>query len=124
MILTLLNSVSLGTRYSLLATRYSFSCPLHIFQIDAFLRHFVKRRKFTQAFDGLAHAIGYIVNFSLGIKAADPEADGAVRQIVARAQSLQYIRWFQRRRGACRSTGNRHVIDAHPQRLAIQGSAT
>ena len=36
-----------------------------------------------------------------------------VRQIVTRAQSLQDIRWLKRRRGACRSARDRHVIDAH-----------
>ena len=72
-----------------------FSRPLYVFQIDAFFRHFVQRRKFAQALDGFDDAIGDVVNLGFGIKTTDAEADGTVRQIVSGAESLQYIRWLQ-----------------------------
>ena len=83
--------MSLALRLSLVR----FSCPLHVFQIDAFFRHFVERRKFAQALHGFDDAIGHVVHFGFGVEASDAEADGAVRQIVSGAQSLQYIRWLQ-----------------------------
>src|SRR5260370_13232924 len=93
-----------------------FSSPLYIFQIDAFLRHFVERRKFAQALDGFDDAVGHVIDFGCGIEAADAETDRAVRQVVARPQSLQYIRWLQRRGGACRTTRNCNIADAHQKR--------
>src|SRR5208283_2141818 len=96
-----------------------FSCPLHILQVDAFLRHFVERRKFAEALYRLDYAVGYVVDLGGGVEAADAEADRAVRQIVAGAESLQYIRWFKRRRGACRTARNCNIVDAHQQRLAF-----
>src|SRR5580692_10002379 len=96
-----------------------FSGPLHIGQIDAFLRHFVQRRKFAQALDGFNDTVGYVVDLGSGVEAADAETDRTVRQVVAGAQSLQYIRWFQSRRGACRTAGNCNIVDAHQKRFAF-----
>src|ERR1700722_17144556 len=104
------------------AERYLMRCisrPLHIGQIDAFFRHFVQRRKLAQAFDGFDHAICDVIDFGLSIETADAEANRAVSQIVARAQSLQYIRWLQSRRSARRTAGNCYVVNAHQQRFAL-----
>jgi len=65
-----------------------FSCPLHSLQIDAFFRHFIKRRQFAQSFDGFDDPICDVIDFGFAVKAADAETDRTVRQVVARAQSL------------------------------------
>src|SRR5215469_15499826 len=98
--------------------------PLHALQVDAFFRHFVEWRKFAQALYRLDYAISDVIDFGVGVEASDAEADGAVRQVIARAQGLQYIRWLQRRRGAGRAAGNRDVVDAHQQRLAFHVGKT
>src|ERR1035437_5763490 len=85
------------------------SRPLHILQVDAFFRHLVERRKLTQTLNGFDDAICDVVHLGFGIEAADAEANRTVRQVVPRAQSLQYIRWLKRRRGACRTAGNGDV---------------
>src|ERR1039458_9561386 len=95
------------------------SRPLHILQVDAFFRHLVERRKLTQTLNGFDDAISNIVHLGFGIEAADAEANRTVRQVVTRAQSLQYIRWLKRRRGACRTAGNGDVVDPHQQRLTF-----
>jgi hypothetical protein len=64
------------------------SRPFHVLQVDAFFCHFVERREFTQALDGFDNAIRDIVNLGFGIEAADAETNRAVRQVVARAESL------------------------------------
>ena len=92
---------------------------LHLLQIDAFFHHLVEWGKFAQAFSRLDDAIDNVVDFRFGIEASDSEANRAVRQIVARTQGLQYIRWLQRRRRARRSAGNCDVIDAHQQRFTL-----
>src|SRR5258708_6874612 len=99
-----------------------FSRPLHILQIDAFLRHLVQRRKSAQTLDGFNDAVGHVIDFGSSVEAADAEADRTVRQVVAGAQSLQYIRWLKRRGGACRTAGNCDVVNAHQQRLAFHVS--
>src|ERR1700758_3835128 len=110
----------LASQYPVLATRYSLlSGPLHVFQVDAFFGHFVERRKLAQALDRFDHTIGHIVDFRLGIESPNAKANRAMRQVVAGAESLQYIRWLQRRRGARRSAGNRYVVDSHQQRFAL-----
>src|SRR5579864_5223229 len=98
---------------------FLLSCPLHVFQVDAFFCHLIERREFTEAFNGFDDAVRNVVDFSFGVEAADAETNGTVRQIVAGAESLQYIRWLQRRRGASRSAGNCDVVDAHEQRFAL-----
>src|SRR5260370_3718644 len=92
------------------------SRPLHIFQVDAFLRHLIERRKFAQPLNRFDDAVRNIIDLGLGIEAPDAEADRAVGQVIACAESLQYIRWLQRRGGAVRTAGNRYVIDSHEQR--------
>ena len=64
------------------------SSPLHIRQVDAFFGHFVERRKFAEALYRLDDAVGDVVDFGFGVEAADAEADGAVGQIVAGAESF------------------------------------
>src|SRR5437660_863515 len=75
--------------------------------------HSGARMSCTLPFCLFAHSVRHVVALGFRIGAADAEADGTVRQIVTRAQSLQDIRWLKRRRGACRSARDRHVIDAH-----------
>src|SRR5271170_6491575 len=106
-------------RSSWLLVRRWFCCPFHTLQVNALFRHLVERRQFAQTQNRFNHAIGYVIDFGFGVESSDSEADRAVRQIVARAQSLQYIRWLKRRRGACRSARNRDIVDAHQQRLAF-----
>ena len=96
-----------------------FSSPLHIFQIDAFLRHFVQRRKLPQPLDGLNHAIRHIIDFGFSIESSNAKPNRAVRQIVARRPEPSIRSWLKRRRGACRSAGNRNIVDPHQQRLAF-----
>src|SRR5579872_1979100 len=98
---------------------FLLSCPLHVFEIDAFFCHLVQRREFAETFDSFDHAVRNVVDFGFGVEAADAETNRTVRQVVAGAESLQYIRWLQRRRGASRSAGNCDVVDAHEQRLAL-----
>src|SRR5712691_3167537 len=59
----------LGTRYSEYPVLFLLACPLHILQIDTFLRHFIKRRKFAQALDGFDDAIRHVIDFGGGVEA-------------------------------------------------------
>src|ERR1700686_4076982 len=102
-----------------LQTLVRFRRPLHTLQVHTFFRHFIEWRQFAQTQYRLNYAVAHVIDLSLGVEAPDTEADRTVRQIVARAESLQYIRWFKRRRGACRSARNRDIVDAHQQRLAF-----
>src|SRR5882757_8380103 len=79
--------------YSCAASRLPnlLACPLDALQIHAFFRHFVQRREFAQPFDRFDNTVGHVIDFSLGIEAANAEANRAVGEVIARAQSFQYI---------------------------------
>src|SRR5260370_22462669 len=89
------------------------SRPLHIFQVDAFLRHLIERRKFARPLNRFDDAVRNIIDLGLGIEAPDAEADRAVCQVIACAESLQYIRWLQRRGGACRDRKSTRLNSSH-----------
>src|SRR5260370_36745042 len=89
------------------------SRPLHIFQVDAFLRHLIERRKFAQPLNRFDDAVRNIIDLGLGIAAPDAEADRAVGQVIACAESLQYVRWLQRRGGACRDRKSTRLNSSH-----------
>src|SRR5260370_38909618 len=89
------------------------SRPLHIFQVDAFLRHLIERRKFAQPLNRFDDAVGNIIDLGFGIEAPDAEANRAVGQVIACAESLQYIRWLQRRGGACRDRKSTRLNSSH-----------
>jgi hypothetical protein len=50
-------------------------CPLDFGEIDAFLHHFVKRRKLAQMLDDVDDLGGYVVHFSLCVETAEAEPD-------------------------------------------------
>src|SRR5580704_3685837 len=93
--------------------------PLHLGDVDAFLGHLVKWRKFAQLGDDLDHLVDDVVDFLLRVKAAEAEADRGVGQIFADAERLEDVAGFKGGRGARRTAGNRNVVDAHEERFAF-----
>src|SRR4249920_2411118 len=93
--------------------------PLHLGDVDAFLGHLVKWRKLAQLGDDLDHLIDDVVDFLLRVKAAEAKADRGVGQILAYAQSFEYIAGFQGGRSASRAARYRNVVDAHEERFAF-----
>src|SRR5271163_3512251 len=76
--------------------------PLNLGYVDAFLHHLVERRQLAKLLHDVDQLVRDIINLGLGVEAAQAEADRAVRDIIAKPERLQYIRWLQRRRGAGR----------------------
>jgi len=93
--------------------------PLHLGKVDAFLVHLVQRRKLAQTPHHIHNLRRHVIHLGLGVKAPQPKADRTVRQIVARAQSLQHVARLQCRRSASRTAGDRNIIDPHQQRFAF-----
>src|SRR5581483_1862895 len=81
----------------------SMGLPFNPHQVHTVFHPFVKRRKRTQLFYNIDHFCGHVVDFGLRVKAAQSEADRAVRQIIAQAKGFQHIRGLDRRRGASRA---------------------
>src|SRR5271163_3563106 len=81
----------------LLNSRNLVRLPLNLRNIDAFLHHLIERRQLAKFLHDVDQLVGYVIDFGLVVEAAQAEADRAVRDIVAEAQSLQYIRWLKRR---------------------------
>jgi hypothetical protein len=56
-----------------------FCRPLDALQINAFFRHFIQGRKFTQTKNGFYHSVANVVDFGFGVETPDAESDRAVR---------------------------------------------
>src|ERR1700760_4064211 len=60
--------------------------PLDLRKVDAFLDHLVQRAELAEFEHHVDDLVRDIINFGLGIEAAESEADGAVRYLVAQAK--------------------------------------
>ena len=67
------------------------------------LVHLVERRHARAALDLADHEVGDVVDFFLGVEAAEAEADGRVRELVADAQRAQHVARLEARAGAGRA---------------------
>ena len=88
-------------------------------QVDAFFRHLVERRKLAQFAHHVDQFVGHVIDLFFRVEAADAEADGGMRDIVAHAQRLQHVTRLERGRRAGRAARNRDIVDAHQQRFAF-----
>src|SRR5580658_494732 len=77
--------------------------PLDLREVNAFLDHLVERGELAEVLDNVDQLVGDIVDLGLVVEAADAKADGAVRDVVAEAQSLEHVAGLQGRRGAGRA---------------------
>src|SRR5712692_2778003 len=98
------------------------SGPLDLAQIDSFLEHFVERRELAQLLDHVYNLCRDVIYLFLRIEPAEAEANGGVRQIVARAERFQDVAGLERRRGARRSARYCNVVNSHQQRFAFHVS--
>jgi hypothetical protein len=74
--------------------------PLDLGEVDAFFDHLVEgesSRRLTTTFDDF---VGDVIDFCLGVEAAEAEADGAVGYVVAEAESLENVAGLEGGRGA------------------------
>jgi len=74
--------------------------PLDLAQVDAFLDHLVERREFAEVLHHVDDLVAHVVDLGLGVEAAQAEADGAVRDVVAEAERLEHEAGLQRGGGA------------------------
>src|SRR5260221_8075937 len=93
--------------------------PLDLGQIDAFLDHLVERRELAQAPHGAHDLSDREVDLLALREPAEAEADRAVRQLVSDLHRAQDVARFQAGARAGRARGDRQVLDAHDQRLAL-----
>ena len=57
--------------------------PLDLAKVDAFLDHLVERRHLAEVLDYRDDLVRDVVDFGFIVEAAEAEADGAVRDIIA-----------------------------------------
>src|SRR5882672_11642834 len=95
----------------------AFASPFHSLQVNAFFRHFIKRRKFPQPQNHVNELVRYVVHFRLSVEASNAETNRTVCQVVARTQTLEYVGRFQSCRRTSRTAGDGNVVNAHQQRL-------
>ena len=74
--------------------------PLDLAEVDAFFDHLVEGREFAELDDYFDDLVGDVVDFGLGVEAADAEADGAVGNVVTEAEGLEDVAGLERGRGA------------------------
>ena len=60
--------------------------PLDLGEVDAFLDHLVERGELAEVLDDGDDLVGDVVDFCLGVEAAEAEADGGVGDVVAEAE--------------------------------------
>src|SRR6185437_4930494 len=93
--------------------------PLDLREVDAFLDHHVERGELAEVPYDVDELVGDVVNLGLGVEAAETEADGAMCDVVAQAEGLEHEAGLQRGGGTGRPGGNRNIVDAHQQALAL-----
>src|SRR5216683_2235617 len=93
--------------------------PLDGVQIHAFLVHLPQGRELAQLADLGAQQLDRVVDLFLGGEATDRKTDGAVGEFIRASERPQDVRGLEARRSAGRARGNRHVLDPHDQRLAL-----
>src|SRR5450756_2691272 len=93
--------------------------PLNLGEVDSLFDHLVERRQFAELQDHVDELVGDVVHLRLGVEAAKAEADGAVRDVVAEAESLEDVAGLQGGRGAGRAGADGDIVDAHQQGLAF-----
>ena len=74
--------------------------PLNLAEVDAFLDHLVEWREFAEVLDDVDNLVADVVDLGLGVEAAQTEADGRVRDVVAEAERLEDVAGFERGGGA------------------------
>src|SRR6185503_3262381 len=94
-------------------------CPLDRAEVDAFLVHFPEGRKLPQFCHLPLEEVGSIVDFFLGRKTAQGDANRAVRELVVAPERAQHVGRLERGRGAGRARRYGDVLHRHDQRLAL-----